>query len=422
MIFGSIQIESKPINISRSGKVMNRTTTKISTVLLASVLAAIAITQITETNFASDAATVTGQDVRDKFPKIPLSDVQEQELGERAKQVDGVKSFSPSGWEFAGIEYYGVTEPIPEWTNAVVTLKLVDQSRAIKQCEYNIYATVDFELETGKITDSRFPTIDTECKKGISLGRSTSAVQSETENPIPKFIPQADAGSYYYAATNENAGKYGGWVFMTTPTIDETEIYDGMNHYLGFTFNQDFGASKFLQGGWLVTTEEGCINCGIDAESTNMVYVDEAWWGDAQPRKMAGTTYADNSQAIVYILCDETETEYQIKMWYSSTMYTRVSGVDCDNSTTGAVTDNSVFIENANTGSSSAWADDITTVVKAWAADEYDTPTSTQDWQDSLAKKRNCSGSISTTSDIDGNLENSNTATWDSLSSAGVAC
>ena len=403
---------------------MTKKTTKISLLLLGAVLPVLLLAQIPGSSFESHAAIeIDAEYVKENFPDVNISEAQKDTFLERAKVVDGVKTFSASGWEYADIEYYGVTEPVPKFTNAVITLKLADQSRALTQCEYGLYAQVDFDIESGKIVDSIFPAADTKCEKGFELGRSQPLeLPDEKESPIPDFIPQADASNYYHAATNDNTGKYGGWVFITSPTVDENDIYDDMDEYLGFTFNQDFGTGDFLQTGWLITTKAGTTGSNISADSVNMVYVDEAHWGDLQPRKMAGTTYQDNSSAILYIHCDTGDTDYQIEMWYGSTLYNRDSGVECTNTTTGAATDNSVFLENANTVTSSDWSDDITTVVKAYAADEYDTSTSTQVWQDGSAKYVNCSGSIGSTSAIDGDLENNNTAEWDAISAMGVAC
>lgn len=402
---------------------MTTKTTKISLLVLASVLPVLLLAQTPESTYQSYAEVkIDAAYVAEHFPEVGVTDLQKQSFVDKALNVDGVKAYATSGWEYGDIEYYGVTEPLPKFTNAVVTLKLTDQKNAIKSCENNIYATVDFDLGTGKIVESVFPTKDTVCREGISLGRTVQLEVPEKEELIPEFIPQADAASQYYIATNDNTGKYGGWVWMTTPTIDDNDIFDDMDEYLGFTFNQDFGTDKFLQAGWLLTTKEGCTGCDIDADSKNMVYVDEAHWGDLQPRKMAGTTYIDNSSAIVYIICLSGDIDYQIIMWYGSTLYIRDSGVDCDESTTGLATNNSVFIENANTVSSSTWADDITSVVKAYSADEFNTQTTLQPWQDSSAKGVSCAGHKYNTSYIDGDLENSNTAEWDKLRFAGYAC
>jgi hypothetical protein len=362
------------------------------------------------------------------IPPVPETSIQDS-LIQRALNVEGVKNWSVSGWE-PSIDWYGVSEPTPHWTKAIVQLKLDNGKGSPKYaCSEGWVSSIEFDLESNKITKEDYPTEQKRaCYKGdIVLERPSQQIQSgdlEIQS-MPSFIQTADAAHTFLLGTQQSVStnnRYGAFAYISTPSIDNANIWTEMNQYVAHTINQDFATSPatFLQVGYLLTTVSGCSGCGITADDAHFAYVDEGYWGDLQPRKI-NITYTENSNAIAYIICD-AGTKIKEQLWHNGNFFTRNSSVNCGTTNTTSTTDNSVFFENANTNTSSTWSDEVETSVKAWNAKEYTSTTSYQNWSDSINKKINCSGSITTTTLITGNLKAAGTATWSGLSSMDAAC
>ncbi len=410
---------------------MISTRKKTSMVSVAAILSFMLIAQLPAHYISANASptnTITSdEEFENKVPYIPPhpQDSVQQDLIQRALNVEGVKSWSPIGWE-PSVEWYGDSEPTPHWTKAIVKLKLAPGNGSPKYtCSENWIASIEFDLETNKITKEEYPSENNrECHKGSIEFEKPSQNARFVEESIPNMIPTADAGHTFLIGTQESvatANRYGAFALISTPQIDDANIWNEMNWYVSHTLNQDFGSPtpSFLQVGYLLTTLDGCTGCNITPDAAQFVYVDSSYWGDAQPRKIS-MTYTENNNAIAYIICD-AGSKIKERIWHNGNFFSRDSSVDCGTKTTNITTDNSVFFENANTNTSSTWADEIETSVKAWNAKEYTSTTSYQNWADSLNKKKNCSGSFSSTTLISGNLKAGGTATW-SLSSMDAAC
>lgn len=215
--------------------------------------------------------------------------------------------------------------------------------------------------------------------------------------------------------------RYGAFTTLSTPRIDDPQIWTDMNAFTSHTINQLFGnpTPSFLQVGYVLTTVGGCSGCNISADAAHFAYVDSAYWGDEQPRKIS-VTYTENSSAIAYIICD-AGTKVKNRLWSNGVFFSRDSSVDCGTDVVNDAANNSVFFENANTVASSTWADEIETSIKAYTAKEYDTTTSFQNWEGFAKTKVNCSGVPSSTTLISGSLLAGGTATW-SVSTMDAAC
>ncbi|MGE5599884.1 MAG: hypothetical protein ACM3UQ_00040, partial [Clostridiales bacterium] len=71
-----------------------------------------------------EAYAIQDQPTVNAMPATPtLSSDQQSKLVSAAMSVPGVKKWSSSGWEFAGIDYIGTQNP-PQWTTAVINLHL----------------------------------------------------------------------------------------------------------------------------------------------------------------------------------------------------------------------------------------------------------------------------------------------------------
>lgn len=370
--------------------------------------------------------TITSdEEFESKLPYIPPHPEEsvQQNLIQRALDVEGVKNWSASGWE-PSIDWYGVSDPTPHYTKAIVQLKLAPGKGTPKYtCSENWVASVEFDLKTDQITKADFPSENNrECHKGnIELGPIKQSAEIE---PQPNLIPQAAALHTFLTAQQSSVAtnnRYGAFTYLSTPQIDDANIWTEMNQYVSHTLNQDFGSPtpSFLQVGYILTTVAGCTGCNISADAAQFAYVDSAYWGDYQPRKI-NITYNENNSAIAYIICD-TGTKIKERLWSNGNFFSRDSSVDCGTKVTTDPYNNSVFFENANTNTSSTWADEIETSVKAYTAKEYTSTSSYSNWASSANKKVDCSAGKTSTTLISGSLASAGTATW-SLSTMDAAC
>lgn len=409
--------------------------TKIIRISLSAITAALLIMQMSSigisSNFANASAgqseiTVTQQteNIPPKLPETNLTQAQKDNLIDIAMNAPKLKSLANSGWKFITFEYYGVTEPVPEWTSVKVQFKLPKEIKTRLNCD-KIGGYVEIDLKTNEIIDSYVPDETVDCNGSITFGRPSD---SHDKTGIPEFVPRADAitstNGLLGSLQNDvvSAAKYGGWATLSTPNIDDTDIYTAthMDKFVGFLYNQDFGTLKYLQTGWLVTAVNGCAGCNISAGNKYLVYVDESTWGDLEAHKITasnGIAYVEGNSDLAQILCNGG-SNYRIQATSNGKSFQIDSQVPCGTATTNNAFDNSVFFENKNTLASSSWSGDITSSVTASGAKEYDTTTHFQNWSASDKKYQTCGANaqIGTTTAITGSLAAGGTATWATLS------
>lgn len=142
-------------------------------------------------NAATPETIMSDEEFESKLPYIPPhpDESVQQRLIQQALNVEGVKNWSASGWE-SSIDWYGVAEPTPHYTKAIVQLKLAPGKGTPKHsCSENWIASIEFDLNTEKITKADYPTEQNrECYKGkIEMG------PIKIVNSKPNLIPSADA-------------------------------------------------------------------------------------------------------------------------------------------------------------------------------------------------------------------------------------
>jgi hypothetical protein len=232
-----------------------------TTMLLATILSIVLLAQLPASNIA--ASQVASDEELNKLPQFPAepNDAIEQNLVQQALNVEGVKNWSSFGWE-PNVQYVGISDPTPHWTKAYVELKLAPGKGNPKHaCSESWVATIEFDLESNKITKEDYPTENNRaCAKGNIVFEKPSQNAKFVEEPTPSIIPTASAGHTFVIGTQKyaaTANRYGAFAYLSTPQIDDPTIWTSFNHYVSETLNQDFVGTtpSFLQVGYLLTTE-----------------------------------------------------------------------------------------------------------------------------------------------------------------------
>lgn len=402
-------------------------TKNIVRISLSAITAALLIMQMSSVGFNFNTAnaipTESVQKQTNPIPELNLTQVQKDEMIQKALATPKLKNLSNSGWKYVTIDYLGVTEPIPEWKSVVLHFNLPKEFKTRLNCDKSLEATVEIDLKTNQVISSNVPDESTDCNGSIVFGRPSSGRDQTID--LPPIIPKASAvtstnGLLLAMQNDVSTAKYGGWTTVSTPSIDDTDIYTHMDKFVAHLYNQDFGTGKYLQVGWLATTIDGCVGCNIAADNKYLVYVDESTYGDLEAHKITGVnapTYTEGSTAYIQILCNGA-SHYRIQSTSGGKTFVTESLVNCGTGTTSSPADNSVFFENKNTVTSSTWSGDITSAVTATATKEYDTTSHFQNWIASDKQYQTCGAgaTFGTTTAITGSLTAGGTATWATLS------
>lgn len=386
---------------------------------------------------------VTSIDATVDFPDPQISAVQKSAMISKAVNVPGIKDWSPNGWEFLTMNFYGTTEPTMKWGKAVMYLKLpVGKGDPKAACENGWTATVTFDLNTNEIIETGFPTMSLhDCQSGLELGGDHDRIAgpAKVSVDIPSFVPSASAATLHVDALESlendvvSSNLHGAWVNVKTPTVSSTVFNTGhMEYFVSNTLNQKFVHSTgdpdayFLQGGWVVSKIASCTSCGsemIPANSKDLVYVDKNAFGNYDAHKIA-ITYVDNSFAQVQIYCGISDTNYKIRVVHNGVAFSHPTTIPCTTTNNHSSISNSLYFENGNTVSSSNWAGDLTqSQMGASNAKKFITQSTQADWSSMGTDEKDCHGSrTANTPLITGTLASAGTMGYTNLSQIGLAC
>ncbi len=342
----------------------------------------------------------SGEPEQDLIAKI---DEQQARSADRLNQEYSVKALSDSSlktlgpqWEIMSVDTVGTVEPF-EVTKVIVTARMIEHKDNIRQCEFETDVVITYDAKTGNVLEKDIPELDV-CEKPITLGRQATSAN------LPDFIPQADASSSRAFLTSEqgsDAGHYGGYGKIKVPSLDEslpTTIFSEMDDMIYFGYNQEING-EFFQVGWLVD----------DSIGKHLVFADEYTYGNVNAHGIS-LTWTNNGDATVYIQCG-TADDYYIYMYHGNSWFTHDTNYDCDNTTDNTI-NNSVWLENANTVSTSDWSDEITSTVKAWNMKEFETKYTVSNWNSASNTYENCPSGSGSTTNISSTLGNGGTSVW----------
>lgn len=348
-----------------------------------------------------------------------LSEIKKSQIISKALSHQGIKSWSPTGWEVASLAFAGSTEPTIKWDTVNVILKLPSgKGQPLAACATGWDATITMNLETLEIIDAWYPK-DKSLPCDGDYNKSGPLPESVV---MPSFIPQADAiNAYLVARENDVSGTpslRSNLAYIKTPSFN-TAIYSNMDKHVTHLLNQKWNNDAFTQEGYDITHSSPCPTCGYSADSAAIVYVDTATYGNTFLRRVGDplmTYTGNNSNLLVQSTCEYTSpTNYRLQFTYNGRTWVYPSGVPCTAilKTTDSY-NNSVFFENANTVSSSGWASQITGSIQASNAKEQTTTGVLQNWVTSTNSYVKCNGSMgtATSSNMTGTLAGASTATW----------
>lgn len=404
----------------------NKKRTMIAGITASVVLMSISLMFAIFSNSAEAAPQIEDK-IPDLYPSPQLTAIHKNAIIDKAMNVQGIKNWSQNGWKFVSMDYFGNAEPTLEWTHAIVHLHLPKNSGTPKaQCENGSWAMVAINLKTLAVEEASFPTDpDKACNSDPSLGSASIPEILDDKDRI-SLLPTAGAAatlpSWNVAQQNDAATMTikGSFTWMKTPSFN-SNIYSNMDRNISLFFNQQFNtASSFVQEGWRITTPAGCSGCGINANSANLVYVDESVHGDKNVRRAGLFTYTGGNTALVQTICNGG-TNYVKQVTYNGQTWQHNTNVACSAADNNSVTNNSVFFENWNTTPSPGWASQLSSAVQSWSAKET-VNSQLQNWSASTNRNVTCTSVIGNTNLITGSLANAGTATWSGLSSVGRSC
>jgi hypothetical protein len=360
-----------------------------------------------------------------------LTEKEKEEIIEEAMSVRGVREWSPEGWRFVGMDFVGKEKSDRvEWERAIVYLYLPDGAGDPPQeCFQGWSATIEVSLETMEAEDSGYPTKSSKCTSDIVLKdpvtemfeglSSLFAHQAGKASVNPSFVI-AEAGDF---TTND---VYGNTAYLKTPSY-EPEIFDHMDRYIAHLLNQKWKTSPtehMAQVGWLITTVEGCADCGAEriAENTGvLVFTDTSLFGNLEARRIPFEWKADEN-LLASTTCND-EANYLISVQYDSRVFNHNTNVPCKSADNDSGTSNSLFFENWNTVESSSWAQDITGKVEAHSASAFiNSHEQLSHWTSSTNREQRCDNSRGSTTVISESLSGGKAASWAGLDQVPPAC
>ncbi|MDE1832591.1 MAG: hypothetical protein KGI02_09530 [Thaumarchaeota archaeon] len=407
--------------------------------IIYTALAAIAVfalmTSPSETNDQSHVAhAVTSQAIPGPFiPSTPeFSKAQMNAFMTNAMIVPEIKNWSDK-WQFGWVDFTGTTIPTSKWTHMQLHLILPPNAPALKACDIGWESVVDIDLSTGKIDASSAPNMATECHRGFNMQDPASIQQTVESNPLlPSAAATATSNGYSVATmddiNNINNSIQGSIADILTPSFSGS--YSHLNGFVAQLVNLRFSPNagqNYLQSGWIIAGPNGCTsNCvdAIQANSKVLEYADSSVFGNSHghvfgyPNQIPA--WVNGQTETAEILCNGGSS-YKEQEAYGTSLLAHVSNVACGTGAQGSSITNSVYLENANTGSSSNWSGDITSTVKGTNAHEL-LNGAWNWWQTSRDRDQPCSGSDVASTVMTGNIQLGGTATWSTLSNVPVGC
>lgn len=360
-----------------------------------------------------------------------LTEEEKKEIMEEAMSVRGVREWSSYGWQFVGMDFVGKGKPNDvEWERAIVYLYLPDGAgNPPQECFQGWSAAIDVSLETMEAEESGYPTKSSKCTSDVILKdpvtemleglSSLFAHQAGKDSVNPSFVI-AEAGD---VTTND---VYGNTAYLKTPSY-ELEIFDHMDRYVAHLLNQKWKTlptEHMVQVGWLITTVEGCADCGAEriAENTRaLVFTDTSLFGNLEARRIPFEWKA-NENLLASTTCNE-EANYLISVQYDGRVFNHNTNVPCKSADNDSRTSNSLFFENWNTVESSSWTQDMTGKVEAHSASAFiNSHEQLSHWTSSTNREQRCDNSRGSTAVISESLSGGKAASWAGLDQVPPAC
>jgi ElaB/YqjD/DUF883 family membrane-anchored ribosome-binding protein len=376
-----------------------------------------------------------------------LTQEEKQQVIEEALNVEGLKKWSSEGgWKVVGMDFIGSVEPRPLWEEAIVYLHLPNNvGNPPVSCQQGWHAVIDINLDAGKVTDAGYPTLSShECTSAIVLeepDKLKDDAHSANKNRIeegnnPLSLSSPSRPSFLIAGTDDVISNdiYGTAAFLNTPSYNSS-IFEHMDSYMAFMLNQKWSTlpvQHMTQIGWLMTSIEGCVDCGsqyIGRNSTALAFTDSSVFGNLEAHNIPIFQWKNDEDLVAGTWCNE-DGNYMIWTQYAGKVFNHNTNISCEHPDNDSKISNSIFFENWNTAGSSSWADHVLGQVEAHSAVVFSgigesgdySAGNIMNWQNSTNEKQDCTGSRELTETIEGSLASGKTAKWMNLSDTPSAC
>lgn len=407
-------------------------TTLTSMAILALMTASISGTFINQAKAISVDATPIEKIPGPYVPPTPdYTSAQLDLIKSDAMKISGISSWS-NNWKVNYVDFVGTTLPTPKWQKMMVHLYTAPTDTARKSCDIGWDAIVVVDLDTNKIVDSVYPTDITECHRAVvKLGDPDVNDQKVTASIIPAAEAIASVNGYSAATMDDiltgTNSIQGSIADIKTPTFSGT--YTHMDGFVGQLVNLRMSPTagvNYLQSGWVIAKAGCTVSCGDLVLPNTKVLV----WGDSSVSPFNSDAHVFgypsppawvNGQTVTAEVLCNGGTNYKIQAVYGANLLVHNTNVACTQKAYGSEIANSVFFENGNTVNSSNWSVDITSTVNGSNASEKLNGSWTQ-WQASSDKDKSCTGTVTTSAVMTGNIKLNGAATWSTLSSTPKGC
>ena len=357
-----------------------------------------------------------------------LTQEEEVHIIEQALNADGVKDWSDDGWQVVGMDFIGIAEPQPKWEKAIVYLHLPSGAGDPPlDCQQGWQAVIDVRLDIGRVSDSGLPTLSSnECSSAIVLDEPREG-GSEALPVSPSTRP-----SFVIAETDDVVSNqiYGSAAYLNTPSFNST-IFESMDSYVAFLLNQKWSTSPthhMTQIGWLISSIEGCIDCGsqqIPKNSATLAFTDSSVFGNLEAHRIPLFEWEKDEELVAGTWCNE-ESNYTIWAQYAGKIFNHNTNISCESHDNDSKVSNSIFLENWNTAESSLWTDHLGKIeahsAVTFRGDELKRDINMRIWEQSTNEEQDCTGARRTTATVQGDLTSGKTAKWINLNSVSPAC
>ncbi|HET7336860.1 MAG TPA: hypothetical protein VFJ23_03095 [Candidatus Nitrosotalea sp.] len=342
-----------------------------------------------------------------------LASDEKQKIIDTAMNLKAIKAWSDQ-WQFATMNFKGEKNSSGiNWNEAVVVLHLPPNSSAPVKCDIGWVAGVRIDISTDKVIGAWYPTLESHQCHDITLDHSHD---KKHDPPGYSTATQNDV--------NSTTSYYGNSAVLQTPSYSSS-IFSDMNQLVAQILNARWNVSCysdsecFTQVGWLITVPS-ISSGGISSNSADIVYVDESTTGNKVPIN-TNLGWQNGGTEDVSLTCGSSG-DVAISITYGTSTYYANTHISCSTTQYNDVLNNSIFFENHNTSSYTSWPSDITGTVDATSAEEYNSGGTGSNWSTSHNVDLDCSGTVTQSSVITGDLTSGNTATWQYLSNEPYAC
>jgi hypothetical protein len=357
-----------------------------------------------------------------------LTQEEEVHIIEQALNAEGLKDWSDDGWQVVGMDFIGIAKPQPKWEKAIVYLDLPSGAGDPPlHCKQGWQAVIDIRLDIGKVSDVGLPTLSShECSSAIILEEPLEG-GSEALPASPSTRP-----SFVIAETDDVVSNeiYGSAAYLNTPSFNSS-VFEGMDSYVAFLLNQKWSTSPthhMTQVGWLISSIEGCIDCGsqqIPKNSATIAFTDSSVFRNLEAHRIPLFEWEMDEELITGTWCNE-DSNYTIWAQYAGKIFNHNTNISCENHDNDSKVSNSIFLENWNTAESSLWTDHLGRIeahsAVTFRGDELKQDSNMSIWEHSTNEEQDCTGVRRSTATVQGDLTSGKTAKWINLNSVSPAC